>query len=195
MLRLFGVCLSRSGALVVAPARASSRLVAVTSTPPRFYRRWLSIEPTAPTTVSSTSTSTSTSTQSEWEPTIGIEVHAQITADAKLFSGSLRLPSSRALPSAAAYLAPVGACAVAPTSFGAPVNTCVELLDVGFPGTLPVLNLACVDQAVKTGLALNGTINLVSRFDRKHYFYSDLPTGYQITQQYRASIKLHLSSP
>lgn len=85
--------------------------------------------------------------------------------------------------------------AVAPTSFGAPVNTCVELLDVGFPGTLPVLNLACVDQAVKTGLALNGTINLVSRFDRKHYFYSDLPTGYQITQQYRASIKLHLSSP
>jgi aspartyl-tRNA(Asn)/glutamyl-tRNA(Gln) amidotransferase subunit B len=92
-----------------------------------------------------------------WEVVVGLEVHAQIISQSKLFSG-------------------------ASTSFGAPPNSQVSFIDAAFPGMLPVINRVCVEQAVKTGLALNATINLVSRFDRKNYFYPDLPAGYQITQ-------------
>ncbi len=94
-----------------------------------------------------------------WEVVIGLEVHAQVTSNAKLFSG-------------------------ASTDFGADPNTQVAFLDAGMPGMLPVLNKACVDQAIKTGLGLNSTINRVSVFDRKNYFYPDLPLGYQISQLY-----------
>lgn len=94
-----------------------------------------------------------------WEVVIGLEVHAQIISNAKLFSG-------------------------APTAFGADPNTQVDFLDAGMPGMLPVLNTFCVDQAIKTGLGLNATINKVSVFDRKNYFYPDLPLGYQISQLY-----------
>lgn len=92
-----------------------------------------------------------------WEVVIGLEVHAQITSQAKLFSG-------------------------APTAFGADPNTQVSFVDAGFPGMLPVINAFCVEQAVKTGLGLNAQINLHSVFDRKNYFYPDLPQGYQISQ-------------
>lgn len=92
-----------------------------------------------------------------WEVVIGLEVHAQVVSKAKLFSGS-------------------------PTDFGADPNTQVSFLDAGMPGMLPVINSVCIDQAIKTGLGLNGIINLVSIFDRKNYFYADLPTGYQISQ-------------
>ncbi len=93
----------------------------------------------------------------EWELVIGLEVHAQVTSNAKLFSG-------------------------APTEFGAEPNTQVSLVDAAFPGMLPVLNEACIEQAVKTGLGINGEVNKYSRFDRKNYFYADLPQGYQISQ-------------
>ena len=93
----------------------------------------------------------------EWEIVIGLEVHAQITAEAKLFSG-------------------------AATAFGAEPNTQVSTVDAAFPGMLPVINRHCVEQAVKTGLGLDAEINLVSVFDRKNYFYPDLPAGYQISQ-------------
>ncbi|MAF67909.1 MAG: Asp-tRNA(Asn)/Glu-tRNA(Gln) amidotransferase GatCAB subunit B [Micavibrio sp.] len=92
-----------------------------------------------------------------WEMVIGLEVHAQITSQAKLFSG-------------------------APTAFGAEPNSQVSFVDAGMPGMLPVLNEYCVEQAVKTGLGINSAINNVSVFSRKNYFYPDLPTGYQITQ-------------
>ncbi|MFN7175771.1 MAG: Asp-tRNA(Asn)/Glu-tRNA(Gln) amidotransferase subunit GatB [Thermaurantiacus sp.] len=92
-----------------------------------------------------------------WELVIGLEVHAQVTSEAKLFSG-------------------------APTAFGAEPNTQVSFVDAGFPGMLPVLNAECVRQAVRTGLALGASINRWSRFDRKNYFYADLPAGYQISQ-------------
>ena len=95
----------------------------------------------------------------EWEVVIGLEVHAQITSKAKLFSG-------------------------ASTEFGAEPNTQVSLVDAAMPGMLPVLNGECVRQAVRTGLALNAQINKYSRFDRKNYFYADLPQGYQISQLY-----------
>ena len=95
----------------------------------------------------------------EWEVVIGLEVHAQITSKAKLFSG-------------------------AATTFGAEPNTQVSLVDAAMPGMLPVLNGECVRQAVRTGLALGSVINRVSRFDRKNYFYADLPQGYQISQLY-----------
>ncbi|KAK2715381.1 glutamyl-tRNA(Gln) amidotransferase subunit B, mitochondrial-like isoform X2 [Artemia franciscana] len=98
------------------------------------------------------------SSKSKWQSVIGLEIHAQIAAQSKLFSR-------------------------AGTNFGAPVNTQVSLLDCGIPGTLPCLNRRCVEAAVLTGLALNCKINLTSEFDRKHYFYADIPTGYQITQQ------------
>lgn len=94
---------------------------------------------------------------SEWEITIGLEVHAQINSQAKLFSS-------------------------APTKFGAEPNTQLALLDVAFPGMLPVVNKECVEQAVRAALGLGCEINLVSRFDRKNYFYPDLPQGYQISQ-------------
>src|SRR5580698_6809746 len=92
-----------------------------------------------------------------WEVVVGLEVHAQVISKSKLFSG-------------------------AATAFGAEPNTQVSFVDAAFPGMLPVLNRICVEQAVKTGLGLNATINKVSRFDRKNYFYADLPPGYQISQ-------------
>src|SRR5437879_3098824 len=92
-----------------------------------------------------------------WETVIGLEVHAQVTAKAKLFSG-------------------------AATAFGAAPNTQVSTVDAAFPGMLPVINRHVVEQAVKTGLGLDAQINLVSVFDRKNYFYPDLPAGYQISQ-------------
>jgi aspartyl-tRNA(Asn)/glutamyl-tRNA(Gln) amidotransferase subunit B len=92
-----------------------------------------------------------------WEIVIGLEVHAQVTARAKLFSG-------------------------AATDFGAEPNTQVSLVDAAFPGMLPVINRHCVEQAVRTGLGLDAEINLFSVFDRKNYFYPDLPAGYQISQ-------------
>ncbi len=92
-----------------------------------------------------------------WEVVIGLEVHAQVISKAKLFSG-------------------------AATDFGAPPNTQVSFVDAAFPGMLPVINRECVAQAVRTGLGLNAHIHLVSRFDRKNYFYADLPAGYQISQ-------------
>lgn len=92
-----------------------------------------------------------------WEVVIGLEVHAQISSKAKLFSG-------------------------AATEFGADPNTQVNLLDAGMPGMLPVINGFCVDQAIKTGLGINAVVNKISVFDRKNYFYADLPLGYQISQ-------------
>ena len=92
-----------------------------------------------------------------WEVVIGLEVHAQVVSKAKLFSG-------------------------ASTDFGADPNAQVSLVDAGFPGMLPVVNKYCVEQAIKTGLGLNAQINLKSLFDRKNYFYADLPQGYQISQ-------------
>ena len=93
----------------------------------------------------------------DWEVVIGLEVHAQITSAAKLFSG-------------------------ASTAFGAEPNAQVSLVDAAMPGMLPVLNGECVRQAVRTGLAIDAAINRWSRFDRKNYFYADLPQGYQISQ-------------
>jgi aspartyl-tRNA(Asn)/glutamyl-tRNA(Gln) amidotransferase subunit B len=93
----------------------------------------------------------------KWEIVIGLEVHAQVISEAKLFSG-------------------------AATEFGAEPNTQVSPVDAGFPGMLPVINRHCVEQAVKTGLGLEAQINLTSVFDRKNYFYADLPQGYQISQ-------------
>ncbi len=95
----------------------------------------------------------------EWEVVIGLEVHAQITSEAKLFSG-------------------------ASTKFGAEPNTQVSLVDAAMPGMLPVPNRECVRQAVRTGMAIEAQINRWSRFDRKNYFYADLPQGYQISQLY-----------
>ena len=92
-----------------------------------------------------------------WEIVIGLEVHAQVQSNAKLFSG-------------------------ASTTFGAEPNANVSLVDAGMPGMLPVINDFCVEQAVRTGLGLNAQINKVSVFDRKNYFYPDLPQGYQISQ-------------
>src|SRR5881398_2005599 len=95
----------------------------------------------------------------EWEVVIGLEVHAQVTSEAKLFSG-------------------------AATVFGAEPNSQVALVDAAFPGMLPVPNQECIRQAVRTGMALEARINKWSRFDRKNYFYADLPQGYQISQLY-----------
>jgi aspartyl-tRNA(Asn)/glutamyl-tRNA(Gln) amidotransferase subunit B len=92
-----------------------------------------------------------------WEIVVGLEVHAQVISRAKLFSG-------------------------AATDFGAEPNTQVSFVDAAFPGMLPVINGECVAQAVRTGLGLDARINLTSRFDRKNYFYADLPAGYQISQ-------------
>lgn len=95
----------------------------------------------------------------DWEIVMGLEIHAQVASNAKLFSG-------------------------AAVGFGAGPNEQVSLVDAGFPGMLPTLNKHCVEQAVKTGLGLRAQINLKSQFDRKNYFYPDLPTGYQISQLY-----------
>ncbi|MFQ5348323.1 MAG: Asp-tRNA(Asn)/Glu-tRNA(Gln) amidotransferase subunit GatB [Rhodothalassiaceae bacterium] len=96
-------------------------------------------------------------TTGPWEVVVGMEVHAQVISKAKLFSG-------------------------APTDFGGAPNDHVSFVDAAFPGMLPVINGECVRQAVRTGLALGAKINKVSRFDRKNYFYPDLPAGYQISQ-------------
>ncbi len=93
----------------------------------------------------------------DWEVVIGLEVHAQVTSRSKLFSG-------------------------ASTEFGGAPNSHVSLVDAAMPGMLPVINAECVRQAVRTGLGLKARINLKSVFDRKNYFYPDLPQGYQISQ-------------
>ena len=93
----------------------------------------------------------------DWEVVIGMEVHAQVTSNAKLFSG-------------------------ASTAFGGRPNSHVSLVDAAMPGMLPVINEECVRQAIRTGLGLNARVNLKSVFDRKNYFYPDLPQGYQISQ-------------
>ncbi|MCW2243623.1 Asp-tRNA(Asn)/Glu-tRNA(Gln) amidotransferase subunit GatB [Azospirillum canadense] len=93
----------------------------------------------------------------DWEIVIGLEVHAQVISNAKLFSG-------------------------AATEFGAEPNSQVSFVDAAFPGMLPVINEHCIEQAVRTGLGLKAQINLQSVFDRKNYFYADLPQGYQISQ-------------
>jgi aspartyl-tRNA(Asn)/glutamyl-tRNA(Gln) amidotransferase subunit B len=95
----------------------------------------------------------------EWELVIGMEIHAQVASNAKLFSG-------------------------ASTTFGAEPNSNVAFVDAAMPGMLPVINEFCVEQAVRTGLGLKAAINLRSAFDRKNYFYPDLPQGYQISQLY-----------
>ena len=95
----------------------------------------------------------------DWELVIGLEVHAQVASKAKLFSG-------------------------ASTTFGAEPNSNVALVDAGMPGMLPVINQFCIEQAIRTGLGLKAQINLESAFDRKNYFYPDLPQGYQISQLY-----------
>ena len=96
-------------------------------------------------------------TSGEWDIVIGLEVHAQVTTNLKLFSNGA-------------------------ADFRKEANQKLDLLDIGLPGTLPVINSMAVDQAIKTGLALNATINKKSIFDRKNYFYPDLPLGYQISQ-------------
>src|SRR5665213_1170464 len=93
----------------------------------------------------------------DWEVVLGLEVHAQVTSKSKLFSG-------------------------APNDFGSEPNENVSLVDAGFPGMLPVINATCIEQAVRTGLGLKAQVNLRSVFDRKNYFYPDLPQGYQISQ-------------
>src|SRR5690606_3457987 len=93
----------------------------------------------------------------DWEVILGLEVHAQVTSKAKLFSGSS-------------------------TTFGAEQNSQVSFVDAAMPGMLPVINRYCVEQAIRTGLGLKAKINLRSVFDRKNYFYPDLPQGYQISQ-------------
>src|SRR3954453_7642778 len=93
----------------------------------------------------------------DWEIVIGLEVHAQVSSNAKLFSG-------------------------ASTGFGGEPNSHVSLVDAAMPGMLPVINEECVRQAVRTGLGLKAQINHKSVFDRKNYFYPDLPQGYQISQ-------------
>ncbi|MBD0865009.1 MAG: Asp-tRNA(Asn)/Glu-tRNA(Gln) amidotransferase subunit GatB [Rhodobacteraceae bacterium] len=100
-----------------------------------------------------------TGARHDWELVIGMEVHAQVSSNAKLFSG-------------------------AATTFGAEPNTNVALLDAAMPGMLPVINEYCIEQVVRTGLGLKAHINLWSAFDRKNYFYPDLPQGYQISQLY-----------
>lgn len=95
----------------------------------------------------------------QWEYVIGLEVHAQVASNSKLFSG-------------------------ASTKFGSAPNSQVSLVDAAMPGMLPVLNKYCVEQAIKTGLGINAEINKLSVFDRKNYFYADLPQGYQISQFY-----------
>ena len=93
----------------------------------------------------------------EWEVVIGLEVHAQVTSESKLFSG-------------------------ASASYGGEPNSHVSLVDAAMPGMLPVVNRECIRQAVRTGMAVGAQINRWSRFDRKNYFYADLPQGYQISQ-------------
>ncbi|XP_018313081.1 glutamyl-tRNA(Gln) amidotransferase subunit B, mitochondrial [Mycetomoellerius zeteki] len=111
----------------------------------------------------------------KWKSTVGLEVHAQIATKSKLFSS-------------------------ASTDFASPVNSCVSLFDCATPGTLPVLNRKCVESAVLAALALSCRLNETSLFERKHYFYADLPAGFQITQQgqpiaVNGEIKFHVFTP
>lgn len=113
---------------------------------------------------------TITGATGEWELVIGMEIHAQVASNAKLFSG-------------------------ASTQFGAEPNSNVSFVDAAMPGMLPVINEFCVEQAVRTGLGLNAKIHLYSAFDRKNYFYPDLPQGYQISQLYHPIVgegKVHV---
>ena len=108
-----------------------------------------------------------------WEVVIGLEVHAQISSNSKLFSKS-------------------------PTHFGAEPNTQVSFFDAAMPGMLPVLNQFCIDQAIKSGIGIDGHINKISKFDRKNYFYPDLPSGYQISQLYHPIVsdgKINITLP
>ena len=105
----------------------------------------------------------------DWEVIVGLEVHAQVTSRAKLFSG-------------------------ASTEFGGAPNSHVSLVDAAMPGMLPVINRECVAQAVRTGLGLKAKINHRSVFDRKNYFYPDLPQGYQISQ-YKSSARRRGGDP
>ena len=98
-------------------------------------------------------------TTSDFVYVIGLEVHAQVQSKSKLFSN-------------------------ASTEFGAEPNSNVSFIDAGMPGMLPVVNSFCIEQAIKTGLGINADVNPISRFDRKNYFYPDLPQGYQISQLY-----------
>ncbi|KAL6080407.1 Aspartyl/glutamyl-tRNA(Asn/Gln) amidotransferase subunit B [Balamuthia mandrillaris] len=129
-----------------------------------FHRQRKFFATTTKSAASSSSAPVSTTTveakegDAYWEAVIGLEVHAQVASNTKLFS-------------------------VASASFDAAPNTNVSFFDAAYPGTLPSLNQKCVEQAIRAGLAFNGSINPVSTFDRKHYFYCDLPSGYQITQQ------------
>src|SRR6266446_811032 len=109
------------------------------------------------TSMSATSSKLIKGATGDWEVVIGMEIHAQVTSNSKLFSG-------------------------ASTEFGGEPNSHVSLVDAAMPGMLPVINEFCVEQAVRTGLGLNAQINLRSVFDRKNYFYPDLPQGYQISQ-------------
>ena len=103
--------------------------------------------------------------KNKWEVVIGLEVHAQVLSKSKLFSSSS-------------------------TKFGAEPNTQVSLVDSALPGMLPVINQFCIEQSIKTGLGLKAKINRHSVFDRKNYFYADLPQGYQISQ-IASKIKLY----
>ncbi|XP_011636505.1 glutamyl-tRNA(Gln) amidotransferase subunit B, mitochondrial isoform X1 [Pogonomyrmex barbatus] len=110
-----------------------------------------------------------------WKSTVGLEIHAQIATESKLFSS-------------------------ASTNFANPANSCVSFFDCATPGTLPVLNRRCVESAVVTALALSCQLNEISLFERKHYFYPDLPAGFQITQQLQpiainGEIKFHVFTP
>ena len=93
----------------------------------------------------------------EWEIVVGLEVHAQVKSNSKLFSSSS-------------------------TTFGSSPNSQVSLVDAAMPGMLPVINKYCIEQALKSGIGLKAEINKYSVFDRKNYFYADLPQGYQISQ-------------
>ena len=106
----------------------------------------------------------STKEEKQWETVIGLEIHAQVKSQSKLFSG-------------------------ASTQYGGLPNSQVSLIDAALPGMLPVLNGYCIEQAVKTGLALDARINKLSVFDRKHYFYADLPQGYQISQFHKPIVE------
>ncbi|XP_026688614.1 glutamyl-tRNA(Gln) amidotransferase subunit B, mitochondrial-like, partial [Diaphorina citri] len=138
--------------------------------------------------------------KSDWKSVVGLEVHVQIASLSKLFSGAKFEFSSPVNSCVSLFDAAIPGTRVvglevhiqiaslsklfsgAKFEFSSPVNSCVSLFDAAIPGTLPSLNQKCVEAAILTSLALECNINLESRFHRKHYFYSDLPAGYQITQ-------------
>mmetsp|Transcript_808 Transcript_808/g.2432 ORF Transcript_808/g.2432 Transcript_808/m.2432 type:complete len:285 (-) Transcript_808:3016-3870(-) len=121
-----------------------------------FLPRQLSTDASTPGSIPTGSSATSSGSD-PWETLVGLELHVQVDSKTKLFSA-------------------------APTSVGRQPNTHVSVFDAALPGTLPVINRACVEAAAVTGIALGGNVNRLSSFDRKHYFYADLPHGFQITQ-------------